>query len=199
MNDVKIFANVIEETAKEQIELLSQQKSFCDQKIRIMPDVHAGKGCVIGFTATVSDYVIPNVVGVDIGCGMLTVELGKKEINLTALDKFIYQAIPSGKDVYDDLMFDLFPIEKLRCYNKLINTNRIRRGIGTLGGGNHFIEIDKDEEGNQYLIIHTGSRNLGKQVAEYYQNLAHSALTGNDELGIKNKRVDNKSQKTKPV
>ena len=162
MNDVKIFATVIEDEAKEQVEILSQQKSFQGQKIRIMPDVHAGKGCVIGFTSTIGDYVIPNVVGVDIGCGMLTVELGQCEIDLQALDNIIKQYVPSGKNVHEGRICRFEKLQTLHCYRELKDTKRMERSIGTLGGGNHFIEIDADDEGNKYLVIHTGSRNLGK-------------------------------------
>jgi len=182
MTDVKIHANVIEEEAREQIELLSQQKSFCDQRIRIMPDVHAGKGCVIGFTSTIGEYVIPNIVGVDIGCGMKTVELGQCTIDLQRLDEIIRQYVPSGRNIYEGRICRFEKLQGLKCYRELKDTRRIERSIGTLGGGNHFIEIDRDDAGNKYLIIHTGSRNLGKQVAEYYQNLAYELLCGKDKL-----------------
>jgi RNA-splicing ligase RtcB len=182
MSNVKIYAAVIEDEAKEQVELLSQQKSFCDQKIRIMPDVHAGKGCVIGFTSTIGDYVIPNVVGVDIGCGMLTIELGQCDIDLHNLDDIIRHYVPSGRNVHEGRVCKFDKLQTLRCYRELKDTKRLERSIGTLGGGNHFIEIDIDDDENKYLVIHTGSRNLGKQVAEYYQNLAYELLCGKDKL-----------------
>jgi len=182
MSDIKIFAVVIEDGAKEQIDILAGQKSFADQKIRIMPDVHSGKGAVIGFTSTIGDYIIPNVVGVDIGCGMLTVELGKRDINLQALDDNIKEHIPSGMNVHASRVTQFEKMQTLRCYRELNNTKRLERSLGTLGGGNHFIEIDVDTEGNKYLVIHTGSRNLGKQVAEYYQNLAFDILNGKDKF-----------------
>ena len=182
MADVKIFAKVIEDEAKEQIEVLSKQKSFCDQKIRIMPDVHAGKGCVIGFTSTIGDYVIPNVVGVDIGCGMVTVELGKVDIDLQRLDAIIRECIPNGRNVHDTRVCRFEKLQELKCYRELKDTKRLERSIGTLGGGNHFCEVGIDGNGNKYLVIHTGSRNLGKQVAEYYQNLAYELLCGKDKL-----------------
>jgi RNA-splicing ligase RtcB len=119
MNDVKIYATVIEDEAKEQIEILSQQKSFCDQKIRIMPDVHAGKGCVIGFTSTIGDYVIPNVVGVDIGCGMLTIELGQSHLDLQKLDGIIRQYIPSGRNVHEGRVCKFEKLQTLECYREL--------------------------------------------------------------------------------
>ena len=182
MSDVKIYAMVIENEAKEQIELLSQQKSFCDQKIRIMPDVHAGKGCVIGFTSTIGDYIIPNVVGVDICCGMLTVELGKCDIDLQKLDDAIRRYVPSGRNVHEGRICKFEKLQSLHCYRELKDTKRLERSLGTLGGGNHFIEVGVDVDGKKYLVIHTGSRNLGKQVAEYYQNLAYELLCGKDEL-----------------
>ncbi|MCL2518115.1 MAG: RtcB family protein [Oscillospiraceae bacterium] len=182
MNNVKIYASVIEDEAKQQIELLSEQKSFRGEKIRIMPDVHAGKGCVIGFTSTIGDYVIPNVVGVDIGCGMLTIELGKCELDLQRLDDTIRKRVPSGKNVHEGRVCRFDKLQELKCCRELNDTKRIERSIGTLGGGNHFIEVDIDNDNNKYLVIHTGSRNLGKQVAEYYQNLAYDILCGKDKI-----------------
>ena len=187
MVDLKIFTNNIEESALAQINELIAQPAFMDSKIRIMPDVHAGKGCVIGFTAEVRDKVVPNLVGVDIGCGMLTVKLPKVErMDLDALDKGIRSEIPSGRDVGDEsdpYAEDL--INNLKCCPFLKNKERLYRGLGTLGGGNHFIEIDVDENGRYYLIIHTGSRNLGKQVAEYYQDLAVKNIEGKLDLPAK--------------
>ena len=133
-----------------------------DCKVRIMPDVHAGKGCVIGFTADLGDKVIPNIVGVDIGCGMKTIQLGKVELDLEKLDKVIRKNIPSGRNVHEGRLNRFDKLQELYCYRILRDTKRIERSIGTLGGGNHFIEVDVDSEGNKYLIIHTGSRNLGQ-------------------------------------
>ena len=177
-----IYAAVIEDEAKAQVEVLARQKSFCDQKIRIMPDVHAGKGCVIGFTSTIGGYVIPNVVGVDIGCGMLTVGLGAYEIDLQALDAVIRQHVPSGRGVHSGRVCKYDGIQRLKCYRELKDTKRLERSLGTLGSGNHFIEVDVDESGGKFLVIHTGSRNLGKQVAEHYQNLAYDLLRGKGKL-----------------
>ncbi len=182
MPDVKIFATVIEDEARAQVELLAKQKSFCDQKIRIMPDVHAGKGCVIGFTSTLGDYVVPNIVGVDIGCGMETIELGKIDLNLQQLDEVIRKYVPSGRNVHEGRVCKFEKLQDLKCFRELKDTKRLERSVGTLGGGNHFIEVDVDDGGNKYLVIHTGSRNLGKQVAEYYQNLAFELLCGKDKL-----------------
>ena len=173
MKDLKIFTTNIEDTAVNQINELLEQDAFKDSKIRIMPDVHAGKGCVIGFTGDLGDKVIPNVVGVDIGCGMLCVELGNVNINLVELDRIIRENIPSGMNVHEDFPTTPFFLGDLKCYKELRNKdNWLEKSMGTLGGGNHFIEVDEDENGNKYLVIHTGSRNLGKQVAEIYQNKA---------------------------
>lgn len=172
MKDLKIFTNNIEQSAKEQIDLLLEQEAFKDCKVRIMPDVHAGAGCVIGFTGNLGDKVIPNIVGVDIGCGMLCVELGNIDIDLEKLDKIIRRYIPSGMNVHEQKVKD-YDFTQLYCYKELKNKDGwLEKSLGSLGGGNHFIEIDKDDENNKYLVIHTGSRNLGKQVAEIYQNKA---------------------------
>lgn len=140
--------------------------------MRIMPDVHTGAGCVIGFTADLGDKVIPNLVGVDIGCGMTTIKLGKLDIDFNKLDKVIRNNIPSGFKVHDKRSVRLPKLQDLYCYRELKNTRRIERSVGTLGGGNHFIEVNEDSDENKYLVIHSGSRNLGHQVATYYQNLA---------------------------
>jgi len=179
--NVKIFTDNIEENAKEQIDLLVQQKPFEDCKIRIMPDVHAGKGCVIGFTADLGNKVIPNIVGVDIGCGMLCIRLGKTEIDLETLDEIINKKIPAGRNIREQKLVEFKQIKDLYCLRELKETKKFNRAIGTLGGGNHFIEVDVDETGNKYLVIHTGSRNMGKQVAEYYQNLAIELCSGKEE------------------
>ena len=191
MSDLKIFTENIEPEALNQIYTLVKQPAFADCKVRIMPDVHAGAGCVIGFTADLGDKVIPNIVGVDIGCGMLTVELGEEDIDLAALDEIIRKYVPSGRNVHED--GDHVPFEEikeLRCYRELKDTKRLERSVGTLGGGNHFIEVDVDPATNvKYLIIHTGSRNLGKQVADYYQNLAVEIMQGKDELYARQEKL----------
>lgn len=171
-NNIKIYTDDIEQTALDQIRTLDSVGVFDDAPIRIMPDVHAGAGCVIGFTAPVKDKIIPNLVGVDIGCGMLCAFLGKGDIDFSLLDGIIHEKVPSGRDVGErsDVARDL--IGRLRCYNRLGSFNRLESSLGTLGGGNHFIEVDIDGDGNSYLIIHSGSRNLGKQVAEIYQDMA---------------------------
>jgi tRNA-splicing ligase RtcB len=189
MSDLKIFTDLVEPEAIEQINKLIEQDVFKDCKIRIMPDVHTGVGCVIGFTADLGDKVIPNIVGVDIGCGMLTVKLGKTDIDLDKLDRIIRKYIPYGKNVHDSRFVKFDKLKDLYCYRELKDTKRIERSIGTLGGGNHFIEVDIDTEDNKYLIIHSGSRNLGKQVAIYYQNLAIDLMRGKDEILEKQKKL----------
>lgn len=182
MRDLKIFTDMIEPEALDQVYTLVKQSAFEGCKVRIMPDVHAGKGCVIGFTADLGDKVIPNIVGVDIGCGMLTVSLGNVSLDLEALDKAIRRRVPSGRNVHEGRSVKFPEIQELYCYRELKDTKRLERSIGTLGGGNHFIEVDVDPEGCKYLVIHTGSRNLGKQVAEHYQNLAVEIMSGKDKL-----------------
>ena len=182
MKDLKIFTKNIEEEAIKQIELLLEQEPFRNCKVRIMPDVHAGKGCVIGFTADLGDKVIPNIVGVDIGCGILCVELGNIEIDLEKLDKVINEYIPAGRNIREHKVMDFEIINQLYCLRELKETKKFNRAIGTLGGGNHFIELDIDDENNKYLVIHTGSRNLGKQVADYYQNLAIQLCSDKEEM-----------------
>ena len=164
------YTNVIEETAIEQIKTMCDYDFTQDSRIRIMPDVHAGKGCTIGTTMTIKDKVVPNVVGVDIGCGMLTVKLAEKEIDLAKLDEAAH-FIPSGMNVWDGRKKH-FDLEALHCFRDLRDSKRLQRSLGTLGGGNHFIEVDRGSDGTLYLVIHSGSRNLGKQVAEHYQNIA---------------------------
>lgn len=172
MRDLKIYAQSIEPEALNQINTLLDQPAFQDCKVRIMPDVHAGAGCVIGFTANLGDKVIPNIVGVDIGCGMLTVKLAEKDIDLQKLDNVIRTYVPSGRNVHECAKLSTDWLHNLYCEHYLHDEMWLRCSLGTLGGGNHFIEIDKDSLGNLYLIIHTGSRNLGKQVANHYQQAA---------------------------
>ena len=180
--DLKIFTDNIEEKAREQIFTLVSHPAFSDCRVRIMPDVHAGAGCVIGFTADLGNKVIPNIVGVDISCGMLTCVLGDVAIDLEQLDEIIYSHIPHGLSVHDCPTIEADFLGQLRCFDHLKNRDRILASLGTLGGGNHFIEIDQNKNGVKYLVIHTGSRNLGKQVAEYYQNLAIDQHIGKSKL-----------------
>ena len=201
MKNLKIFTGNIEQEAIDQINTLMEQPAFSNCKVRIMPDVHAGAGCVIGFTADLGDKVIPNIVGVDIGCGMLTAELGRidksdnsiveyvTDIDYEKLDNVIRTCIPSGRNVHEEIKDVFLELKNLRCYSKLKNVDWLERSMGTLGGGNHFIEIDEGFEGRKYLVIHTGSRNLGKQVADYYQNLAVELMIGKDKLAYEQDKL----------
>ena len=175
-----IYTDVIEEGAMNQIKELCDVEAFKESKIRIMPDVHAGKGCVIGFTANLGEKVIPNIVGVDIGCGMLTVKLGKVEIDLKELDDFIIKNIPNGNAINEHKQAEfLSELEKLHILKDVRgDLKKWNRAIGTLGGGNHFIEVNVDEDDNKYLVIHSGSRNLGHVVATYYQKEAIAYHSG---------------------
>ena len=170
VNTAVCYATVVEEKATAQIRRMCDYDFTAGSKIRIMPDVHAGKGCTIGTTMTITDKAVPNIVGVDIGCGMYTVELGKIDIDFERVDEAAHY-VPSGRDVWDTRL-EYFDLSGLKCYSDLKQTVRLERSLGTLGGGNHFIEIDVASDGTKYLVIHSGSRNLGKQVAELYQNLA---------------------------
>ena len=173
------FATLIDEGAVEQVRAMCDQPFTEGADVRIMPDAHAGKGCVIGTTMKVTDKAVPNVVGVDIGCGMLTVDLGKQPIDLPLLDEACHQ-VPSGKRVWEGRR-ERFDLEELRCFRQLKDTKRLGRSLGTLGGGNHFVEVDVDTNGIQHLVIHSGSRNLGTQVANLYQNLAVDLHQGMEE------------------
>lgn len=184
----KIFTHDYDERSYQQIKEFCDSPAAAGNKVRIMPDVHAGAGCVIGFTAEYTDKIVPHVIGVDIGCGMLVMDLGWKDIDLDELDRLIRERIPAGFNVHDEPTMSTGILDGLCCRDKLHNIDRIERSIGTLGGGNHFIELDVDDEGRKYLVIHTGSRNLGKQVADYYQNLAISNLNG------KNKTAEEKKE-----
>ena len=170
VNTALCYAKVVEEEAIEQIRRMCDYAVTENSQICIMPDVHAGKGCTIGTTMTIADKVVPNVVGVDIGCGMYTVNLGKDDVDFEKVDEAAH-FIPSGREVWEGRQ-EKFDLTDLRCYRKLKDAKRLARSLGTLGGGNHFIEIDEAADGTKYLIIHSGSRNLGKQVAELYQKLA---------------------------
>ena len=183
VNTAICFAKVIEDEAIEQIRRMCDYEFTEGSRIRIMPDVHAGKGCTIGTTMTVKDKAVPNIVGVDIGCGMYTVNLGKAEINMEQMDAAAH-FIPSGLNVWEGRK-ERFDLIDLRCYRGLKDTRRLERSLGTLGGGNHFIEIDQAADSTKYLVIHSGSRNLGKQVAEFYQHLAIDLNKGKEEYFAK--------------
>ena len=178
-NTAVCYTDTVEDTAMSQIKAVCDESAFAESKIRIMPDVHAGKGCTIGTTMTITDKVVPNMVGVDIGCGMYTVALGNGDIDLERFDEAA-NYIPCGMNVWEDRQ-ERFDLTALKCYRNLKNTKRLERSLGTLGGGNHFIEIDQDENGNKYLVIHSGSRNLGTQVANLYQSFAVDLNLGKEE------------------
>ncbi|MBC5735472.1 RtcB family protein [Lawsonibacter faecis] len=178
-NTAKVFIDAIDETTRAQIALMCDQDYLVNCRIRVMPDTHAGKGCTIGTTMTLHDKVVPNMVGVDIGCGMETAILDEKSLDLEGLDRFIRANIPAGMEIREhphayQAQADL---RALRCFGQ-INEHRARHSIGTLGGGNHFIEVDRDDEGTLYLVIHSGSRHLGTEVARWYQDEGYRALSG---------------------
>lgn len=172
-NEAKIFTDVVDSASIAQVQELCNQEFTAGSQIRFMPDIHAGKGCTIGTTMTLTDRVPPNLVGVDIGCGMLTVLLKEREIDFENLDRVIREHVPSGFSVRETPHMFSNPLlyYKLHCLQH-IDQKRALHSVGTLGGGNHFIEIDRDDDGHLYLVIHSGSRHLGKQVAEYYQTMA---------------------------
>lgn len=178
VNTAICYAKVVEDEAIEQIRRMCDYVITEGSRIRIMPDVHAGKGCTIGTTMTIHEMAVPNIVGVDIGCGMYTVKLGNVEIDFERVDEAAHY-IPSGMNVWDGRQ-ERFDLTKLNCFRYLRDSRRLERSLGTLGGGNHFIEIDEASDGCKYLIVHSGSRNLGKQVAQYYQRLAANLDRGYD-------------------
>ena len=181
-NTAKVFTDVIEKTAISQITEMCNQPMAEGEKIRIMPDVHAGAGCTIGTTMTVTDKVVPNFVGVDIGCGMETVRIKEKHIELQKLDKLIHEKIPSGFSVRETAhrYAEQIDLTELYCYDN-IKSARAELSIGTLGGGNHFIEANKGEDGSIYIVIHSGSRHLGVETATYYQEKAFQSIASNRE------------------
>lgn len=184
-NYAKVFTNKIDESAKLQIIELCNQEFIEGSKIRIMPDAHAGAGCTIGTTMTIEDKIVPNLVGVDIGCGMLTVELGNLDLDFEKIDKYIRKNIPSGFNINQNPKTNYKDkIEELICFRDIPKSSKeFNRALGSLGGGNHFIEINIDSYGRKYLVIHSGSRNLGKQVATYYQKRAYEYHSGlNDDF-----------------
>ena len=178
-NTALCYTPSLEPTAELQIKTVCDQEAFAGCKIRIMPDVHAGKGCTIGTTMTIRDKIVPGMVGVDIGCGMETVRLAEKEIDFAALDELIRREIPCGQNVRKDEhpLNDEINLYQLRC-SPYVSIERAKRSIGTLGGGNHFIEVDRGEEGELYLVVHSGSRHLGTQVCQYYQDQGRFAMWG---------------------
>lgn len=178
-NRALCYCAELEEKAAEQIREVCNQEAFCGCKIRIMPDVHAGKGCTIGTTMTIQDKLVPGMVGVDIGCGMETVKITEREIDFEKLDALIHREIPCGRNVREapHALNEEIDLETLRCA-PFVHVDRARKSIGTLGGGNHFIEVDRGGNGELYLVVHSGSRHLGVEVAEYYQEQGRLALWG---------------------
>lgn len=187
MNTALCYAKVVDDGAIDQIRRMCDYPLTEGSRIRIMPDVHAGKGCTIGTTMTVTDKACPNIVGVDIGCGMYTVRINEKDIDFEKVDAAAHY-IPSGMNVWEGRL-ERFDLTDLHCYRSLRDAKRLERSLGTLGGGNHFIEIEKASDGTFYLVIHSGSRNLGKQVAELYQNLAVDLHMGKEEYFNKRDKI----------
>ena len=183
-NTAICYTGQLEDAAAGQIKAVCDQPAFADCKIRIMPDVHAGMGCTIGTTMTITDKIVPAMVGVDIGCGMETLELADDEIDFNELDTLIRHYIPCGRNIRNSEYCDdaheysqKIDLSQLRC-SPYVNLERARRSIGTLGGGNHFIEVDRGENGNLYLVVHSGSRHIGNEVAKYYQDEGRKAFWG---------------------
>ena len=187
VNTAVCYAKSVEEGAVEQIRRMCDYELTEGSQIRIMPDVHAGKGCTIGTTMTVKDKVCPNIVGVDIGCGMYTIKLAEQLLDFERIDEACH-FIPSGMNVWEGRT-ERFDLSGLRCYRSLNDTKRLERSLGTLGGGNHFIEVDQASDGSYYLVIHSGSRNLGKQVAEIYQQLAIDLHTGKEKYFLRREEI----------
>lgn len=181
-NQAKIFTDVVDQASIAQVIELCNQEFAAGSRIRLMPDIHAGAGCTIGTTMTITDKVVPNLVGVDIGCGMETIRVRETHMELQKLDKLIYEKIPSGFDIRTKAhrYLDQIDLEEL-CCARHVDLLRAEKSIGTLGGGNHFIEVDRDDEGQIYVVVHSGSRNLGKQVAEFYQREGYKTLNRTDD------------------
>ena len=194
-NNANCYAVTVEDAAIEQIKAVCDRPEFADTKIRIMPDAHSGKGCTIGTTMTLTDKVVPGMVGVDIGCGMETVKLKEREIDFEKLDKTIRKHIPFGREVRDTphRLSEEIRLEDLRCADR-VGLPRAYRSIGSLGGGNHFIEVDRNEQGELYLVVHSGSRHLGTEVADYYQNVGYKTLCANAKAQLQAKIAELKSQ-----
>ena len=184
-NSAKIYTDVVDEASISQVIALCNQEFSAGSRIRLMPDIHAGAGCTIGTTMTITDKVVPNLVGVDIGCGMETIRVRETHLEMQRLDKLIYEKIPSGFKIRDKAhrYAGQVDLEDLFCA-KHVDLLRAEKSVGTLGGGNHFIEVDRDEEGNLYVVVHSGSRHLGKEVASYYQEEGFKILNRTDDKSI---------------
>ena len=174
----KVFTDVVDEASISQVISLLNQPYVEGERVRMMPDIHAGAGCTIGTTMTIRDKICPNLVGVDIGCGMETIRIKESHIEPERLDKVIREGIPSGFNIRTNAhrfskSIDLSGL----CCAKKVNIDRAYNSIGTLGGGNHFIEANTDDEGSIYIVVHSGSRHLGLEIANHYQEAAYNALT----------------------
>ena len=184
-NEAKIFADVVDSASIAQVQELCNQEFTAGSRIRLMPDIHAGAGCTIGTTMTIADKVVPNLVGVDIGCGMETVRIREGRLELQKLDKLIQEKIPSGFAIRDSAHPYLSQIDLSElCCARHVDLLRAERSIGTLGGGNHFLEVDRDDDGNLYLVVHSGSRHLGVEVASHYQQAGYKALNRADDASV---------------
>ena len=184
-NEAKIFTDVVDSASLAQVQELCNQEFTAGSRIRLMPDIHAGKGCTIGTTMTITDKVVPNLVGVDIGCGMETVRVRETRLELQKLDKLIREKIPSGFSIRDKAhrYADEIDLEELCCAGH-VDLLRAAKSVGTLGGGNHFIEVDRDDDGALYVVVHSGSRHLGVEVAGYYQEAGDRELNRTDPASV---------------
>ncbi|HIT08244.1 MAG TPA: RtcB family protein [Candidatus Merdivicinus faecavium] len=184
-SEAKIFTDIVDSASVAQVQELCNQEFAAGSRIRLMPDIHAGKGCTIGTTMTITDKVAPNLVGVDIGCGMETIRVRESRIELQKLDKLIYERIPSGFSIREKAHRYLGQIDLSQlCCARHVDLIRAEKSIGTLGGGNHFIEVDRDDEGNLYIVVHSGSRHLGVEVAGYYQEAGYKVLNRTDDASV---------------
>lgn len=193
-NTAKIFTDVVDRSAVSQVIELLNQEFVAGSRIRMMPDIHAGAGCTIGTTMTITDKIVPNLVGVDIGCGMETVRVREDHMEMQRLDKVIRELIPAGFEIRKSAhrYADRVDLDSLRCA-KQVDLDRARRSVGSLGGGNHFIEVDQDDQGQLYIVVHSGSRHLGLEVAKYYQDAGYKALNKTDEASIQKFIVEMKA------
>ena len=194
-NQAKIFTDVVDQASIAQVIALCNQEFTAGSRIRLMPDIHAGAGCTIGATMTITDKVVPNLVGVDIGCGMETVRVREDHMELQKLDKLIYERIPSGFAIREKphRFLERVDLDEL-CCAKHVDLLRAEKSLGTLGGGNHFIEVDRDDGGQLYVIVHSGSRRLGLEVAHYYQEQGYKVLNRTDDASIAQLIADMKAE-----
>ena len=177
-NTAKIFTDVVDAASIAQVKELCDQEFCAGSRIRLMPDIHAGAGCTVGTTMTIKDKVVPNLVGVDIGCGMETVKIKEDNLDMVRLDRVIRERIPAGFEVRAAAhkYADRVDLREMRCADR-VDLNRARNSVGTLGGGNHFIEVDRDDEGKLYIVVHSGSRHLGLEVAKRYQEAGYKKIS----------------------